>query len=205
MEEKKFRIVYEKFLAYLGMFIGFTKVNQLLSGSPLFNERGVHFNFKKPFEDFLKENIECVRIMQGLKWKFYPPENIAGEYLRTPVVPFDDKDMVDAGIRKPVYEEVDWSIYNNDASIRDLSSIPGNVINHKFGGSGHFPKDNTRMGIYKIYIHNPRRDPSTQKGSNFFKTTYSFECKIRECNGIRNNFMQENKGLVIKKSKWCAK
>jgi hypothetical protein len=37
------------------------------------------------------------------------------------------------------------------------------------------------------------------------KENIIFECKIRECNGIRNNFVQENKHLVIKKSKWCAK
>lgn len=94
-------IIYGKFVNFLIRGLGSAAVIALLDNEPLFSKRGVHYQLRRKFNEFLSQNPAIEKVFARNDGKTFPLKGICNQYLAFPINTEDDALMVRENIRVP--------------------------------------------------------------------------------------------------------
>lgn len=94
--------IYDRFVTFLRNKIGCAQVIALIGDKPIFNKKGVHYQLRRLFNEFLNNNKDIEKIFLANDQKCYQQRNICNQPLAFPVDVNDDELMVKCHLRKPI-------------------------------------------------------------------------------------------------------
>jgi len=94
--------IYDRFVGYLTHKLGNAVVIALLDNEPLFTKKGVHFQFRRYFNEFLSANPRIEKVYSRNEGKTFLVKGISEQPLAFPINSEDDALMVRENIRIPV-------------------------------------------------------------------------------------------------------
>ena len=97
--------LYGKFVMFLTHKLGRAKVIALIGDEPLFTKKGVHYQLRRLFNEFLSQNNSIAKVFIANGQKCIVLRNICDQPLRFPVDVNDDKLMNDLRLRQPATEK----------------------------------------------------------------------------------------------------
>lgn len=117
-------VIYGRFVNFLIRELGNAAVIALLDNEPLFTKRGVHFQLRRQFNEFLSQNPAIEKVFSRHDHKTFLVKGICDQPLAFPVACDDDSLLVRENLRIPALIPVSLDDFPRARKYMKLSAEP---------------------------------------------------------------------------------